>query len=269
MHQQPFCLGYVGRLAEDQKLVRDLPNIIKQLEVIGVSVKLLIAGTGPEEQWLRREFAGRIKDLSVEFLGAIKFKDMKDTVYARTDALIVTSSWETGPIVIWEAMASGVPVVTSRYLGSGLENSLVNGENCLMFQPGDVTAAAACIKRIIDENLTAKLITGGYQLVARKYSHAISVDAWERCFRQILAAPVKCDANNTLPMVAPSGRLDAVFGTGLGETIRSKIGKIYVHKSPGSEWPHSYGIRGHRDGSFWSLAKRLDETSGRYSVECA
>ncbi len=257
-YREPFCIAYVGRLERNQKLVHDLPAILKNLEIAGVDFKLLIAGSGPEEQWMKRELAGRIENKTVEFLGAIELHEMKRTVYARTDALIVTSSWETGPIVIWEAMASGVPVVTSRYIGSGLENSLIDGVNCLMFPPGDSREAAACIKQIIDNELAAKLITGGYHLVAGKYNRNSSVDAWERCFSEILASSVDHDMKTVWPTIPPSGRLDLLFGTEFGETIRANIGKRYVHQSPGSEWPHSYGVRDQNDVSFWTLAKTLD-----------
>ncbi len=257
--RDPFRLAYVGRLEQGQKSLHDLPQVLDHLEGAGVKYQLIVAGTGPEETWIRRELSARAKKGIIEFLGEIELHAMNERVYDRADALIVTSVWETGPIIIWEAMASGVPVVTSKYIGSGLENSLINNENCLTFPTGDVREAAACITRLMDANLRGKLIQGGYRVVHNKYTQSSSIDAWDRCFTNIMISPDNGREIGHAYSVSHNGRLDRIFGVRLGETIRRALGRQYVHQSAGSEWPHSYGTRNLHDSSFWSLARQLDD----------
>jgi glycosyltransferase involved in cell wall biosynthesis len=263
--QEPFRLAYVGRLEQHQKLVHDLPPILEHLEAAGFKYQLIIAGTGPEETWIKREFKDRMNVGIVEFLGAIELHEMNKNVYDRADAVIITSAWETGPIIAWEAMASGVPVVTSQYIGSGLENSLTNNKNCLTFPVGDSREAAECIMRLKDVHVREKLVRGGYQVVNNRYDQQSSVEAWDRSFVKIMASQINSEAVKQSFTVTPSGRLDRVLGIGLGETIRSAFSRRYVHQSAGSEWPHSYGTRNLHDSSFWSMAKSLDEAATKGS----
>ena len=132
----------------------------------GVAYELLIAGGGPDENWLRGQLSDAADSGRVRFLGTLAGNDLVEQVYSRVDALLITSLWETGPIVAWEAMAHGAVVVTSAYIGSGLEGSLEPGDNCLMFPIGDAVAAADCLERLRDTGLRSRLLRGGFALVA-------------------------------------------------------------------------------------------------------
>ena len=156
---------------------------------------------------------------------------------AEADALLVLSDWETGPIVAWEAMAEGVPVVCSRYIGSGAERALVDGENCLMFPIGDMRAAAAAIGRLRDPDVAAKLSQAGPALIEQRYSHEISIACWDQAFASILALPPLAPAPAPVALKS-SGRLDDWFGPRVGDGLRRALGRDYKHAEPGGEWPH-------------------------------
>src|SRR5581483_6588307 len=67
-------------------------------------------------------------------------------VWADTDVLAVPSVWlETGPLVVLEAFAAGVPVVSSA-LG-GIAELVTNGTDGLLVPPGDTAALAAALGR--------------------------------------------------------------------------------------------------------------------------
>ncbi len=257
----PLRLAYVGRLEQWQKRIHDLLPILAHLEDAGINYQLLIAGTGPEETWIKSQFGSRIEKQFVQFLGEVQLHEMNKIVYDRTDALIVTSAWETGPINIWEAMASRVPVVTSQYIGSGLENVLSNNKNCLTFTIGNTRQAAECIMQLLDRSIREKIVRGGHRLVTTKYNKKLSVEAWDRCFTSILVSSDNKEGVKQPLTITPGGRLDRIFGIRLGETIRCTFDRRYAHQSAGSEWPHSYGIREVHDSSFWSMARRLDEVA--------
>jgi glycosyltransferase involved in cell wall biosynthesis len=231
---ETLTLLYIGRLETEQKRVHDLPALAAELARQGVAYRLLIAGGGSEEQTLRLS----LRDVAnVEFLGVVDEARLRETVLPHADALVILSDWETGPIVAWEAMAAGVPVVCSRYVGSGAERALVDGENCLMFRVGDVRAAAAAIGRLRDPELTTKLSRSGTALVEQRYSREISIARWDEAFTSILALPPLTPSPKR-PALKSAGRLDRWLGPKLGDRLRKALGLGFQHSAPGGEWPH-------------------------------
>jgi glycosyltransferase involved in cell wall biosynthesis len=229
-----LTLLYIGRLEAEQKRVHDLPALATELARQGVACRLLIAGAGSDEQALRRN----LRDVAdAEFLGVVDQVRLSETILPHVDGLLVLSDWETGPIVAWEAMAAGIPVVCSQYVGSGAERALVDGENCLMFPIGDVRAAAAAIGRLRDPEVTAKLSQAGRALVERRYSREISIACWDEAFTSILALPQLAPSPARLALKS-AGRLDRWLGPRLGDSLRKALGRGYEHSAPGGEWPH-------------------------------
>jgi glycosyltransferase involved in cell wall biosynthesis len=257
-HDSPILrVAYSGRLDEGQKRAGDIPQILAELERLGVNYEMLIAGGGPSEPALRARLQALIDAERVRFLGVLDYPTLVDRVYKQADILLVTSSWETGPIVAWEAMAHGLTVVTSRYIGSGLEGSLVHEKNCLMYPVGDVRAAATQVARATRSSLRRSLALAGYGLVRERYSCSRSVEAWDRSLRNVLASPARA-ATRPERSVAPSGRLDRVFGTAVAESVRRCLGRSYRHSEPGGEWPHVHSrIDGAEEG-FWREASQCD-----------
>ena len=253
----PLRIAYAGRLDHYQKRVHDIPKIFNILNHNKFNYELIIAGGGPEEEFLKKRLYSTVPCDKFKFLGVLSQSDLVNQVYRKADVLLVTSSWETGPIVILEAMSRGVAVVTSSYLGSGLENCLINNDNCLMFEIGNVNRAAECIKLIHDPKFRESIIKGGYRLIRKRYSHEKSIQSWNLAFRQILSVPPRNSRIN-ITSIKPAGRLDKIFGVSWGENFRRILGLSYKHKGPGGEWPHSYGKRAQNDKLFWDLAKKLD-----------
>lgn len=73
-------------------------------------------------------------------------KEMRQ-LYAQYDALLFTSNWgEPFALTPLEAMASGLPVITS--LDGGQAELAKSGDNCLVAHAGDATAYATCIDEL-------------------------------------------------------------------------------------------------------------------------
>jgi glycosyltransferase involved in cell wall biosynthesis len=229
-----LTLLFVGRLETEQKRVHDLPGLAAELARQGVAYRLLIAGGGSQEQTLRQS----LRDVTnIEFLGVVDEARLRETVLPHADALVILSDWETGPIVAWEAMAAGAPVVCSRYIGSSAERALVDGENCLMFPVGDMRTAASAIGRLRDPEVAARLSRSGTALVEQRYSREVSIARWDEAFTSILALPPLAPSRTPLALKS-AGRLDHWFGPGLGDSLRKALGRGYQHSAPGGEWPH-------------------------------
>jgi 1,2-diacylglycerol 3-alpha-glucosyltransferase len=108
-------LLFVGRIARE-KNIDFLLDCFKEVCKEYSNVKLLLVGDGPESYRLghmvkQSDFAQRII-----FTGEIPYKDIGD-YYGAADLFVSTSMTEVHPVVLLEAMASGLPVVAVKSVG--------------------------------------------------------------------------------------------------------------------------------------------------------
>ena len=248
-----FTIGFAGRFERFQKRIQDLDPIATALSRRGVDAHWLLAGDGPDRDLT--ETMARNQSGQVELLGTLAPERMLLEFQQRCHVLLNPSEWETGPIIVWEAMASQLPVVSSRYTGSGLENALTNDENCLLYDIGDAHAAAACLERMVDPSLRARLAGSAEALVRKRYSPQASCTAWSSALAAIAEASPRSAAE---PAVPPVGRLDRWFGPTIAEGLRRARAGHYVAKTPGDEWPHTH-MGGRRDEpGHWRELRALD-----------
>jgi len=106
---------------------------------------LELVGDGPEAPALRH----LARDLNVadrvRFSGAAPPEQVAEAL-RRSDVFVLSSLSETGPVVVLEALCSGLPVVTTR-VGSAPEAIGADGE---LTDPGDVVGLAQAIERALD-----------------------------------------------------------------------------------------------------------------------
>lgn len=251
-------IAWVGRLEDGQKRVLDIPKILGALDARGVEFDLVIAGAGKDETRLRTALSSWIARDVVHLVGTLDRTRLEAEVYDWADALLVTSSWETGPIVIWEAMTHGLAVVSSRYVGSGVEGSLKDGETCLLFAEGDAEAAADRLASLREHGFREQLVRQGRRLVSARYSRGGSIRAWSEAFERVLEAPPL----ERMPMVSDrerAGRLDRLVGSDGAEILRRLLHRRFVHVEPGAEWPHTYrGADRERESRFLDRVAALD-----------
>jgi hypothetical protein len=193
----------------------------------------------------------------VRFLGHVPHQQLVANVYPGADALLILSSSETGPIVAWEAMAQGIPVVTSRYVGAGLEAAMQDEKTALMFEIGDVRGAASQLGRIwADAELRDSIARAGRKMVEDRYSLEASICAWDRALRLILERAQKGVAE--LEPFPRAGRLDRVIGRRRAEWLRSRARwRFSLAPDPGGEWPHSHS-KEESDEAYWAWARAAD-----------
>ena len=249
-------LVWVGRLERPQKRVQDIGPILAALDAAGQPFNLIIAGDGPERTDLESALTPWIQRGQVRFTGPIPRQRLQTEVYGRGRVLLITSSWETGPIVAWEAMAAGMAVVSSRYVGSGLENALVEGHTALLYPVGDAAAAARQLIRLSSGALLAELGSAGQNLVRSRYSREASLAAWMAAFASVQALP-ELPAAAAEPAPAAAGGLDRLLGPRPAQAIRHLLRRGFRHDEAGSEWPHS-GHPASRPQALLEWATRLD-----------
>jgi glycosyltransferase involved in cell wall biosynthesis len=159
----------VGRLdAEKNPLL--LADVFARLRDSGRDFRLVVCGDGPLEDQLR----ARLETLGVadqaELRGYVSFDDGLLDLY-RASHVFLHVSWTEGlPQVLFEAFASGLPMVATA-VGGVPEG--VDGAG-LLVPPGDPDAAAGAVVRLAsDQGLRTELVERG---IARARAHTIEAE---------------------------------------------------------------------------------------------
>jgi len=118
---------------------------------------LLFAGEGPCKGALQAQTRRLGLESRVRFLGHLS--DIRPALWV-SDLMILPTLSDSFPVVVLEAMASGLAVVASRV--GGIPEQMIDQESGLLVPPGDAGALAAAILRVLsDAGLRMALVRGG------------------------------------------------------------------------------------------------------------
>jgi glycosyltransferase involved in cell wall biosynthesis len=127
-HDGTLRLLYVGRLAQDQKRILDLPPLLEQLQARAKPFAMTIVGDGPCREALASDLSRRSLADRVRLTGYLP-PDEVANLYLSHDALVNLSTFEGFSMSVLEALAAGcVPVCTDI---AGLDHSaFLDSINC-------------------------------------------------------------------------------------------------------------------------------------------
>ncbi|BBG04199.1 MULTISPECIES: glycosyltransferase family 4 protein [Pseudonocardia] len=145
-------LVYFGRL-EYEKGVQDLIAALPRIRRRHPGTRLLVAGSGTQQEMLETRVAQHRVRRSVEFLGHLP--DGELTALLRVaDAVVLPSRYEPFGIVALEAAAVGATLVAST--AGGLGEVVRDGETGLGFEPGDIPGIADAVDRALADPRAAR-----------------------------------------------------------------------------------------------------------------
>jgi len=176
----PVITGF-GRMVKRKgfdHLIRAFSLVRKQTQC-----KLMLIGQGEEKVNLEKLAKSlRIKE-DVIFLG---YQDNPYKFLSNSDVFVLSSLWEGFGNVIIEAMACGVPVISTR-CPSGPDEIITDGINGLLIPVGDANAIAETILKLLkDEPLRKRLAEAGRK-PAEDFKVEKMVAEYERVFKQIFS----------------------------------------------------------------------------------
>ncbi len=170
---QGLFLLAVGRIVEVKGfkyIIESIPEIIKRHG----DAKLVIIGNGPEKNNLESLARNLGLENSVIFLGETQNTELPK-YYASADIFIGPSiqtkdgTTEAFGIVFLEALASGVPVITTGVGGIG--DIIQNEINGIVIPQKESSAIESAVEKIhTDKNLKSKIIHNGFVTVREKFS---------------------------------------------------------------------------------------------------
>jgi len=186
---QPPVVVAMGRLVP-QKGFDMLIDAFAPLARNHPDVTLEIWGEGPERSRLER----RRDDLGLA--GRVRLPGTTTEPHAaigRAGVFVMSSRREGFPMVLGEAMASGVPCV-SFDCPSGPRELIRDGVDGLLVPPNDVPALGAALERLItDRELAARLASRAPEVVERFSLEAI-LEQWSTIFAEVGGLPAPLPA---------------------------------------------------------------------------
>lgn len=123
---------FVARLVREHKGLDYLVEIAKKIKDSGWIMRVL--GDGPDKQWLEDQI--KVNELQRVLYLQGSVKNNIDQYYKQASIFISTSKWEGLPLVMIEAISSGLPVVSFNH--SGAVEILDNNKYGMLIEMGNI-----------------------------------------------------------------------------------------------------------------------------------
>jgi colanic acid/amylovoran biosynthesis glycosyltransferase len=168
----PLILA-VGRLIT-KKGFADLIHACGLIAEHGKSFRCEIIGEGPLENELRHQIEQLDLESRVALSGAKPQREVRQrlaaaNVFVLPSVVDPDGGMDNLPTVIMEAMATGLPVVSTEI--GGIPEMVIENETGFLVQPGDAAGLADAIEKVIDDRLLAqRLGQAGYERAQKLFS---------------------------------------------------------------------------------------------------
>ncbi|MCU1486469.1 MAG: glycosyl transferase, group 1 [Actinomycetia bacterium] len=165
---------------------KDLPMLLDAVDRLRhdvPGVRLLVVGEGPEGPAMRSRATSLGLDDVVTFAGRVH--SAADEL-AAADVVVISSRWESGPLVLFEALQLGKPVVTTAVgAAPDVVTDRVSGR---LVPPGDAEAFAAAVAEVLADPVAAAAMgEAGRVAVSGPGGPEAMVSATEAVYREVLA----------------------------------------------------------------------------------
>jgi len=179
--QSPYILS-AGRFSDARKNVELLLRAFAIVRKIQPDVQLWLAGEPPIGE--KRRLAEQLGlDNSVKYLGSLERKELVPLYQGAH--VFALSSWQEGlGIVVLEAMACGIPVVSTRC--GGPESIIRDGEDGYLVPLNDMESLAEKLITLLrDDELRAKMGRNARARVEEKFSKEVVSKDFLGCLEQL------------------------------------------------------------------------------------
>ncbi len=176
-------LGIVGRLVP----IKDHPTLFQAMALLPPSdppAHLIVVGDGEERGRFERSAARLGLGERIHFLG---WRADLETILPEMDVVICASKNEGTPVALIEAMAAGVPVLSTDV--GGVADLVAHGETGWLVPAGDPPALAQAIQRLLgDATLRARLAAAGRPAALERHGVDGLIRRVEALYTALLAA---------------------------------------------------------------------------------
>ena len=179
------AIGFVGH---DFKK-KGLGVLLQAVALLPFDVQVLVMGNPSQAE----RYAGLVQALGrgkeCRFLGVVR--DMP-SAYAALDCLAHPTTQDVFPMALLEAMAFGVPVVTTMAPFNTMANLLVNDSDAVLIpSPTDHKALAAALMRVCTDVDLRKTLTQNGRLFAQKYTWDEIKNKYYEIYKMVMSSASK------------------------------------------------------------------------------
>jgi N-acetyl-alpha-D-glucosaminyl L-malate synthase BshA len=180
-NEDEFVITHISNF-RPLKRVTDIVPILKKINN-NLKVKLLMIGDGPERYKTEEQFREEQMCDKVIFLG--KQENISELL-SISDIVLIPSATESFGLVALEAMACGIPCVSTN--AGGLPEVNLNGKTGFTREVGDIEGLGQAITTILaDQELAKKMGKTGREIALKKFSAEIIVPKYIEYYEKILS----------------------------------------------------------------------------------
>ena len=174
---------YVGRMVSDKGL-ETLFRAYRKVRSADLDVSLLLVGDGPEQQRFQSESAALPGVVWAGFVQAGQLPDL----YSIADVMVFPTLGDANGLVVEEAMAAGLPVISSSAAGD-IRIRIPEGVAGYVVPPADPDTLAARMSDLArTPDLRVAMGDAGVQ-IANRFATRAYADDFERFVHGVLAMP--------------------------------------------------------------------------------
>src|SRR6202045_4052199 len=166
----------------DHKGIFALAEAFERLLALAPGIKLTIAGCAENEQTVHRYFSASAQS-SISVRPFISRAEMPE-LYAQHDIFVLPSLVEGMPLVLLEAMASGLAVVTTE--SSGMTDLVEDGHDGLLTIPGDADSLAVALSALCGNSQLRHKLGCAAQEKMKRFTWKLSALRHEAVFRRAM-----------------------------------------------------------------------------------
>jgi len=178
--QEMLRLLTVGRLSVTKR-VDMLIDAVEILRKEGVKAHLTIVGSGALEQQLRHSISQKGLGEVVKMMGRLGAEDMP-CLYRQGDIFVSATMQEGMSNAMLEAMASGLPIVTTRC--EGVEELV--GDNGIVLEEAGTETIAGAVKKIAHDREAYRRMSEAARNRANSFTWSSVADRYIRRYHQIV-----------------------------------------------------------------------------------
>jgi len=180
--EKKYDAVFSGRLVKNKGITL-LLEAIRKLKIQNPNFKLIIVGSGPLENKIKKYIEKYKLEKNVEFSGWLSTINDVAKIYNQSKIMIMPSFNEGGPRVNLEAMACRVSVITTRV--GAMPDIIRDGENGLFVDWNADDIAKNILELLKDNNLREKIAESGYQ-IAQQFGRKKIIKNYAETYQNLL-----------------------------------------------------------------------------------
>lgn len=195
----------ITTVGNTQRMLKGIDDVIEAVEILthrNPKYKFNLIIVSNEKVGFEQILKYKSYNFNVTIINNLSQKEIKE-IYLKSNFYVNASWYEGFGLPSLEAMACGIPVIQAN--NKGLDQIIIDGENCIIFQPANPKDLCLKIESLLgNEEKISKLVNGGLK-IASDYSLAKHFDSFINVFEKILIFKFNGEKVNNLRRLISEG----------------------------------------------------------------